>query len=168
MLILCGVEYARKEADMKETTLCYIEKNNSYLMLLRNKKKIDMNKGKWIGVGGKLEIGETIEECLLREVYEETGLTLKNYNYRGKILFISDEWDSEIMHLYTADDFEGSLTECLEGELRWIPKDKIMDLNLWEGDRAFMKMLMEDEPYFEMKLVYQGDKLCEIEINNLN
>lgn len=153
---------------MKETTLCYIEKNNSYLMLLRNKKKIDMNKGKWIGVGGKLEIGETIEECLLREVYEETGLTLKNYNYRGKILFISDEWDSEIMHLYTADDFEGSLTECLEGELRWIPKDKIMDLNLWEGDRAFMKMLMEDEPYFEMKLVYQGDKLCEIEINNLN
>lgn len=153
---------------MKETTLCYIEKNNSYLMLLRNKKKIDMNKGKWIGVGGKLEIGETIEECLLREVYEETGLTLKNYNYRGKILFISDEWDSEIMHLYTADDFEGSLIECLEGELRWIPKDKIMDLNLWEGDRAFMKMLMEDEPYFEMKLVYQGDKLCEIEINNLN
>lgn len=153
---------------MKETTLCYIEKNNSYLMLLRNKKKIDMNKGKWIGVGGKLEIGETIEECLLREVYEETGLTLKNYNYRGKILFISDEWDSEIMHLYTADEFEGSLTECLEGELRWIPKDKIMDLNLWEGDRAFMKMLMEDEPYFEMKLVYQGDKLCEIEINNLD
>lgn len=153
---------------MKETTLCYIEQNDSYLMLLRNKKKIDMNKGKWIGVGGKLEIGETIEECLLREVYEETGLTLKNYNYRGKILFISDEWDSEIMHLYTADDFEGSLTECLEGELRWIPKDKIMDLNLWEGDRAFMKMLMEDEPYFEMKLVYQGDKLCEIEINNLD
>ena len=153
---------------MKETTLCYIEQNDSYLMLLRNKKKIDMNKGKWIGVGGKLEIGETIEECLLREVYEETGLTLKNYNYRGKILFISDEWDSEIMHLYTADDFEGSLIECLEGELRWIPKDKIMDLNLWEGDRAFMKMLMEDEPYFEMKLVYQGDKLCEIEINNLN
>ena len=149
---------------MKETTLCYIEKDDAYLMLLRNKKDIDANKGKWIGVGGKIEAAETVEECLLREVYEETGLTLKKYDYRGKILFESDEWGSEIMHLFTADAFEGKLIDCSEGELKWIPKNEVMSLNLWEGDRQFLKLLYEDAPYFEMKLAYEGDRLCKVEV----
>ena len=144
---------------IRETTLCYIEKNNSYLMLLRNKKKIDENKGKWIGVGGKVEEGESIEECLKREVYEETNLTLNTYAYRGKILFESDEWGKELMHLYTSDDFSGEPSECSEGELKWIPKDKIMDLNLWEGDREFLRLLFDDAPFFEMTLSYKGDEL---------
>ena len=145
------------------TTLCYIEKDNQYLMLLRNKKKQDLNEGKWIGVGGKFEDDETPEECLLREVREETGLTLTSYRYRAVITFISDEWGTEYMHLFTADGFEGDLIDCDEGELRWIPKDEILDLSLWEGDRAFLQLLQEDTPFFTMKLVYQGDHLLETE-----
>ena len=145
------------------TTLCYIEKDNQYLMLLRNKKKQDLNEGKWIGVGGKFEDDETPEECLLREVREETGLTLTSYRYRAVITFISDEWGTEYMHLFTADGFEGDLIDCDEGELRWIPKDEILDLSLWEGDRAFLQLLQEDTPFFTMKLVYQGDRLLETE-----
>lgn len=146
---------------MRKSTLCYIEKDGAYLMLLRNKKKIDENKGKWIGVGGKLEDGESADECLLREVREETGLKLLNYEQRGRILFESDEWGSELMYLYTSDDFEGNIIECSEGELKWIPKTEIMDLNLWEGDREFLKLLFENAPYFEMKLSYKGDDLVE-------
>ena len=145
------------------TTLCYIEKDNRYLMLLRNKKKQDLNEGKWIGVGGKFEADETPEECLLREVREETGLTLTSYRYRAVITFISDEWGTEYMHLFTADGFEGDLIDCDEGELRWIPKDEVLNLSLWEGDRAFLKLLAEESPFFTMKLVYRGDELLETE-----
>ncbi len=132
-------------------------------MLLRNKKLIDENQGKWIGVGGKIEEGESVEDCLKREVLEETGLTLLSYKARGRVLFESDEWGSELMHLFTADRFEGQLIECSEGELKWIPKDEIMDLNLWEGDREFLVKLFEDAPFFEMKLSYKGDKLVSVE-----
>ncbi len=143
------------------TTLCYIEKDEKYLMLHRIKKKIDINKGKWIGVGGHFLENETPEECLLREVKEETGLELKSYKFRGLITFISDEWQTEYMCLYTADDFTGELIPCDEGELQWIPKRDIMKLNLWEGDKIFLKMLMEDADFFTLKLRYEGDKLEE-------
>lgn len=149
---------------MKETTLCYIENDGMYLMLLRNKKEVDENKGKWIGIGGKIEDGESVEECLIRETFEETGLHLNGYTYRGRILFESDEWGSELMHLFTSDNFEGTLVECSEGELNWIPKNEVMDLNLWEGDRVFLKLLKEDAPFFEMKLSYRGDKLVDVEV----
>lgn len=147
---------------MKLTTLCYIEKDNKYLMLLRNKKEFDENKNKWIGVGGKFEEGESPEECLLREVKEETGLTLKNYRFRGIVTFVSSEYGTEYMHLYTADEFEGELIECNEGELSWIDKDKVPELNLWEGDREFLKLLLEDVPFFSLKLTYEGDNLNEV------
>ncbi|WP_034784715.1 NUDIX hydrolase [Eubacterium xylanophilum] len=143
------------------TTLCYIEKDEKYLMLHRIKKEIDVNKGKWIGVGGHFLENETPEECLLREVKEETGLELKSYKFRGLITFISDEWQTEYMCLYTADDFTGELIPCDEGELQWIPKRDIMKLNLWEGDKIFLKMLMEDADFFTLKLRYEGDKLEE-------
>ncbi|MCR5797565.1 MAG: 8-oxo-dGTP diphosphatase [Eubacterium sp.] len=143
------------------TTLCYIEKDEKYLMLHRIKKEIDINKGKWIGVGGHFLENETPEECLLREVKEETGLELKSYKFRGLITFISDEWQTEYMCLYTADDFTGELMPCDEGELQWIPKGDIMKLNLWEGDKIFLKMLMEDADFFTLKLRYEGDKLEE-------
>lgn len=145
----------------KNTTLCYIEKDDKYLMLLRNKKEVDINKGKWIGVGGHFEEGESPEECLVREVYEETGLTLTNYKFRGLVTFSSDHWQTEYMFLYTADGFEGELKDCNEGELRWIPKSEILDLNLWEGDKEFLKLLFEDNDVFSMKLSYVGDTLVE-------
>ncbi|MCD7750965.1 MAG: 8-oxo-dGTP diphosphatase [Lachnospiraceae bacterium] len=145
---------------MKNTTLCYIEKDGAYLLLHRNKKQNDENEGKWIGVGGKFELGEMPEECLLREVREETGLTLLQYQLRGIVTFVSDVWETEYMFLYTADAFAGELTECCsEGELEWIPKKKILGLELWEGDREFLRLLDEDAPFFSMKLCYKGDKL---------
>lgn len=153
---------------MIDSTLCYIEKDNKYLMLLRNKKEVDCNKGKWIGVGGKRELLETVPECLVREVWEETGLRLISWQPRAIIYFNSDEWEHERMFLFTSDDFEGELDtarfDCDEGELRWVPKDEIMDLNLWEGDRIFMKMLAEDEPFFFMRLEYHGDELTECHV----
>lgn len=148
---------------MQNTTLCYIEKDGQYLMLLRNKKEVDLNKGKWIGVGGKFEQGESPEECLLRETKEETGLTLTNFSFRGIVTFVSDEWGTEYMHLFTADGFEGELKECEEGELRWIKREEVLNLNLWEGDRAFLKLLAEDAPFFTMKLSYKGDILTDIQ-----
>lgn len=148
---------------MQNTTLCYIEKDDCYLMLLRNKKKVDENKGKWIGVGGKFEEGESPEDCLLREVYEETGLRLTSFSFRGIVTFVSDEWGTEYMHLFTASGFEGEpmLGDCNEGELRWIKKSDILSLNLWEGDRIFLKRLFEEGPFFTLKLTYRGDELVE-------
>ena len=151
---------------MKLTTLCYIEKDEKYLMLHRVKKENDCNKDKWIGVGGKFEEGESPEDCLLREVYEETGLKLTNYQFRGIVTFVSDEWEGEYMHLFTASEYEGELPEnamrdCEEGELVWVPKDEIEKLNLWEGDKIFLRLLQERESFFSLKLRYEGEKLVE-------
>lgn len=148
---------------MKETTLCYIENEAQYLMLHRTKKSNDPNKEKWIGVGGKIEPNESIEECLRREVMEETGLVLTKYQYRGKIYFYSDIYEDELMHLYTATEFTGEVTECNEGELAWIEKSDILNLNLWEGDKIFLqKMLQEDIQPFVLKMYYEGEKLVNV------
>ena len=144
---------------MKMTTLCYIEKDDCYLMLLRNKKINDINEGKWIGVGGKFLPGESPEECLIREVKEETGLTLTRFKFRGFITFVQNKTETEYMCLFTANEFSGDLMECDEGELRWIPKDKIGELNLWEGDRVFLELLRKEKPFFLMKLEYEEEEL---------
>lgn len=146
------------------TTLCYIEQDGKYLMLLRNRKKKDINKGKWIGVGGRFQEGETPEDCLLREVREETGLRLLSWQFRGIITFRQDEGETEYMHLFTADRFEGELTDCDEGELSWIPKEDIFSLNLWEGDRVFLEPLLQGVPFFTACLKYEGERLSHSEI----
>ena len=145
---------------MKNTTLCYIEQNGCYLMLHRVKKHQDPNAGKWIGVGGKFEENESPDECLVREVKEETGLTLTRWRCRGIVTFVSDEWPTEYMHLFTADGFEGPLADCDEGELAWVPVSQVTKLELWEGDRIFLDLLARDVPFFSLKLVYEGDSLC--------
>ena len=146
------------------TTLCYIKHENKYLMLLRNKKENDLNEGKWIGVGGKFLDGETPEECLKREVYEETGLTLSKYLFNGVIRFISDSWDNEDMYLYTGLEFSGELIECNEGTLKWIDEERVMSLNLWEGDRLFMNELIAGKSSLFMRLCYEGDTLVESKV----
>ena len=146
---------------MQKTTLCYVERDGKYLMLHRNKKKKDVNEGKWIGVGGKFEPGESAEECLLREVYEETGLKLITYEKRGEIQFKADDWE-EMMYLFIATEFEGELVkDCPEGELKWVPIEKILDLELWEGDRGFLLELMEGKKDIRWELYYSGDKLIK-------
>lgn len=139
------------------TTLCYIEKDDKYLMLHRVSKKNDINKDKWIGVGGHFEADESPEECLLREVLEETGLTLTSWRFRGIITFCSENYPTEYMCLYTADGFEGELSDCKEGILQWIPKDQIDGLNLWDGDRLFLELLRKGEAFFSLKLCYRSD-----------
>ena len=134
-------------------------------MLHRTSKKKDGNKDKWIGVGGHFEKGESPEDCLLREVKEETGLELTSYQFRGIVTFISDEWPDEYMCLYTADRYMGDIRNCDEGELVWVEKEKIMDLNIWEGDKIFLKLLMENQPFFSLKLEYKGDKLVNTVLN---
>ena len=147
---------------MKMTTLCYIENNDCYLMLHRTKKKKDVNKDKWIGVGGHAEGNETPQECLLREVKEETGLLLTSYKFRGLITFISDEYEAEMMCLFTADGYTGELITCDEGELKWVKKSEVPQLPTWEGDAQFLKLLLEDEKrFFAMKLRYEGERLVE-------
>ena len=191
---------------MISTTLCYIEKDNKYLMLHRVKKENDANHDKWIGVGGKFETGESPEECLLREVKEETGLTLTKYRLRGIVTFVSDEWEGEYMYLFTATEYEGEIKElgieieneiektskveiesefktesnllsqnklekmkepkieCDEGDLIWVPKSELFNLNLWEGDKIFLKLLDEDNGFFSLKLCYEGEKLVETKL----
>ena len=145
---------------MRNTTLCYLERGREYLMLHRVKKTVDENKDKWIGIGGKFEKGESPEDCLLREVREETGLRLLRWRYRGIVTFVSDEWGTEYMHLFTSDAFEGSLrTDCDEGELEWIDRDRLLKLPIWEGDKIFLRLLDEDVPFFSLKLRYAGDRL---------
>ena len=147
------------------STLCYIEKNGKYLMLNRNKKEKDINKGKWIGVGGKFEYGESPEECVLREVKEETGLILKSYKLRCIVTYVSNSWETEYMFVFTSNDFEGQQTlDCDEGDLKWIDKESIVNLNTWEGDKIFIKKIQEDDTFFTIKFVYNGEKLQSYEL----
>lgn len=141
----------------KLSTLCYIEKDGKYLMLHRTVKENDVNKDKWIGVGGHFEKHESPEECLLREVKEETGYTLTSWKYRGIVTFVYGEDTIEYMSLYTADGFTGTPISCDEGELEWVDKDAIYDLNLWEGDKIFFWLMDEGYPFFSLKLVYDTD-----------
>ncbi|MBQ4064868.1 MAG: 8-oxo-dGTP diphosphatase [Clostridia bacterium] len=150
---------------MKNTVLCYIEDQGRYLMLYRNRKEQDCNAGKWVGVGGKFEEGESPEDCLLREVKEETGLTLASYRLRGIITFVSDLWEGETMFLFTADGFAGDLISCDEGELHWVAVEDVPHLSLWEGDRIFLTLLAENAPFFLLKLSYQGDTLTSAVLN---
>ena len=150
---------------MKLSTLCYIERDGCYLMLHRVKKQQDVNAGKWIGVGGKLEDGESPDECAAREVLEETGLTLINPRMRGVITFVSAGWDDEIMFLYTGDAEGEVRPDCDEGVLRWVPINDVPALNLWQGDRVFLKLLLESEAFFSLKLSYQGDTLIHCALN---
>ena len=153
------------ETKSKLTTLCYIEKDEKYLMLHRVLKKNDINKDKWIGVGGHFEKGESPEDCLLREVKEDTGLTLTSYRFRGLITFTFSsqgrETDTEYMCLYTANGYEGELISCSEGNLEWVNKKDIFSLKLWEGDKIFFRLLQEERQFFSLKLVYQDDELRE-------
>ena len=180
------------------TTLCYIEHQNHYLMLHRTKKSQDINEGKWIGVGGKFADRESPEECLLREVYEETGFRLISWRFRGFITFLQENYETEYMCLYTADDFavpavadrmncsgdslsaaasplsvrehpafascdskDWPVPDCMEGELQWIPIHEVGALNLWPGDRIFLRLLRERDDFFSLKLRYSGDDLLE-------
>lgn len=150
------------------TTLCYIEKDDSYLMLHRTKKENDINKDKWIGVGGHFEPGESPDECLQREVMEETGLTLSSYKLRGILTFSTNTWPTEYMFLYTANADTTDVTVCDEGELVWVKKDKIDSLNLWEGDKLFFRLLEEREDMFSLKLTYYNDTLIEAVLDGTN
>ena len=153
---------------MINTCLCYIEKDGKYLMLHRVKKENDLNHDKWVGIGGKFEKGETPEEACLRESFEETGLTLKNLNYRGLVTFVSNEWGTEYMHLFHSNSFEGDLKECDEGNLEWVEKSMVYELPLWAGDKIFLKLLEKDIPFFSLKLVYEGEKLINAVLNREN
>ena len=151
---------------MKQTTLCYIEYGNQYLMLHRVKKQNDASHDKWIGVGGKCESDESPDECMLREVKEETGLIVTAWRYRGIVTFISDIWPCEYMHLFTADRWNGSLTDCDEGDLQWIEKERLFDLTMWTGDRIFLCLIMNShQPFFSLKLVYRGDDLVSAKLD---
>ncbi len=150
---------------MLNTTLCYISRGSEYLMLHRVKKQNDVNRDKWIGIGGKFEPDESPDECLLREAKEETGLTLTSWRYRGIVTFVNTVCESEYMHLFTADDYEGKIKQCDEGVLEWIDRKRLYDLTLWEGDRIFLKLLETDEPFFSLKLCYDGDELKSAVLN---
>ena len=153
---------------MKNTTLCYIEKDGKYLMLHRVRKQNDENHAKWIGIGGKFEDGESPEDCVLREAREETGLLLTNYRYRGIVTFVSDLYPTEYMHLFTATEYEGKMRDdCEEGVLDWIDKRDLLRLPMWEGDRIFLRLLDEDVPFFSLKLVYRGDTLVQAVLNGV-
>lgn len=150
---------------MVNSTLCYLERDREYLMLHRIKKQGDINHDKWIGVGGKFEEGESPEECILRETWEETGLTLTDYRYRGLVTFVSDQSPTEYMHLFTATAWTGEPHPCDEGELAWIRKDALLSLPLWEGDKLFLKLLDQGGPFFSLKLCYRGEKLIRAALN---
>ena len=147
------------------STLIYVERGDEYLMLHRTKKENDLNHDKWIGIGGKFEENESPEDCMLREAREETGLTLTSWRYRGIVTFLSDRWETEYMHLFTADGYSGTLRQCDEGDLAWIKKSELLKLRLWEGDKIFLRLLDSDEPFFSLKLKYEGDTLVLAVLN---
>lgn len=146
---------------MKQTTLCYLEQDGKYLMLHRVKKVNDENHDKWIGIGGKFETNESPEDCALREIKEETGLTMTAWRYCGIVTFVSDVWEGEYMHLFHVTDFHGALRECDEGVLEWVDKSAVRALPTWEGDRIFLDLMEENRPFFSLKLVYSGEYLRE-------
>ena len=151
---------------MINSTLCYVLRGDEVLMLHRVKKKNDVNQDKWIGIGGKFEENETPDECLLREAYEETGLTLTSWQCRGVVTFLTNgPWEGEYMYLFTADSFEGALKECDEGDLQWVSRDFLDGLPKWEGDQIFLDLLWQDSPFFLLKLRYDGEKLVEAVLN---
>ena len=150
---------------MKMTTLCYPERDGKYLMLHRTKKKNDENHDKWIGVGGKFEKGESPEDCMKREVLEETGLTVTDFRYRGIVTFVSDIFSCEYMHIFTCTDWTGKVKECDEGDLAWIDKQALRSLTLWEGDRIFLDLLEQNAPFFSLKLTYRGESLVAAELD---
>ena len=150
---------------MINSTLCYITRGDEVLMLHRVKKKNDVNKDKWIGIGGKFEDQESPDECLLREAMEETGLRLTSWRCRGVVTFLSDCWEGEYMYLFTADGFEGELKVCYEGDLQWVPRAFLDELPKWEGDKIFLELLWKDAPFFLLKLRYEGETLAEAVLN---
>ena len=156
----------KSRLNMRNTTLCYLERDGRYLMLHRVKKENDLNRDKWIGIGGKFEEGESPENCLLREVREETGLTLDSWRYCGIVTFVSDEWGTEYMHLFHSSEFHGTLKECSEGTLEWIEKEALATMpDQWEGDRIFLRLMENGAPFFSLKLCYRGDLLTEAELD---
>ena len=149
---------------MVKTVLCYLKKNDSYLMLFRNKKKDDFNKGKWIGVGGHVESNETPDEAAIREVKEETNFDVHSLKCAGEVLFVDDNMNM-MMYVYEITDFSGKQIECNEGTLKWIPIKDIYDYPMWEGDKAFLPLLINHESYFKMTLTYKNDELLSVKNN---
>ena len=150
------------------SSLCYIEKDNKYLMLHRIKKENDVNKDKWIAPGGKFEDKESPEECVVREVKEETGLEITDYKLRAVVTFVSNKFETDYMYLFKATSFKGEQIECNEGTLEWVDKDKLNYLNLWEGDKIFLNKIAEEGPFFTLKLEYDEDKLGNYELKEYN
>ena len=149
---------------MKQTTLCYLVRDKKTLMLHRIKKKDDVNHDKWIGIGGKLEHGESPEECMQREFLEETGLALEDARYRALVTFLSDDW-CEYMHLFTAMKAEGIIRDCDEGVLEWIAWERLTSLPIWEGDKVFLRLLETRQTFFSLKLVYDGERLVQVKLD---
>lgn len=150
---------------MRNTTLCHIEKDGCYLMLHRIKKENDLNRDKWVGIGGKFEDRESPEECNSREVLEETGLTLNSARYCGIVTFVSDKWETEYMHIFHSDNFSGTVKKCDEGVLEWVKKENLYTMPIWEGDKIFLRLIEENSPFFSLKLVYEGDRLVYSTLN---
>lgn len=150
---------------MQNTSLCYLEKDGKYLMLHRIKKKNDVNLHKWIGLGGKFLEGESPEECAKREIFEESGLTVKRLKYHGIVTFDCPPYPTDYMHLFTATEFEGELKDCDEGSLEWVSKKELKNIPIWEGDYIFFDLIDNNAPFFSLKLSYRGDELVEVMLN---